>query len=529
MPLCERRSDPQRYLAVVAVPTFNAAATIEATLASIAASIRSYRDTGGRGRVAISVVDDASADPTPAIVSAFATGCGEDFYLTVHPTNTGRARARNDAITAVDAECCLFLDHDDRYEPEHITVCLDALHRHDGADFVKTRAHLSDRVHSDWEPRIASSLTQNLCVRCRVHRLVGGFLEDPDVELYGCDDLLYNRLLRACCRGIDVPQATVTFMRRPGNSFDRQYERKFTRPAAQAEVTLSAAQQRVEKQVFELYDRRLAEVQVRIARLGALARSLRPGTTARAPAPAGVARPAVEPEPFSNEGERVFAVMITGASAARAGLARASLDSFLLQQYPNRALVVVNDGPFEVDVSAMPRDRVVVVRPAGRRSLGALRNLGLNAVPDGALWTYWDDDDWHHPNLIAAQRSVLSRLGAPACFLAYQVKYGVERDVAFVDYHPGGFAGTLMTVKHASLRFPDVAAGEDSVYTAALKQVWPYCAWPNPPHYFLRLYHGSNTWDASHFGIEAMTPGRWDLPTPAAAYLRSVLPLYERR
>ncbi|MGE0816511.1 MAG: glycosyltransferase [Vicinamibacterales bacterium] len=512
-----------RYAAVVAVPAFNARATIERTLASAAASIAEYRRRGGRP-VAISVVDDASSDGTAAVVAAFGERCDEDVFLTVRTANGGRARARNLAVAAVASDCCLFLDHDDHYDVGHVSTCLEALDAHPAADFVKTGVRLSDPVHPDWVPRIAASLTQNLCVRARVHRLVGGFQEEPVVEAYGCDDQLYNRTLRACFPGVEIAAPTVTFVRRLGNSFDRQYDRKFTRPEAEAENTLTPEQRRLQPLIRAMHDRRLADVHVRLARLEALRRPF--GAHRRA-------RPAEEPvrlldtpRPFADDGDRIYAVMVTGKGPERGALANASVRSFLRQDHPNRALVVVNDGPYDVDVSGVPPTRRILARPTGRRTLGELRNIGLDAVPEGALWTYWDDDDWHHPRLLAEQRAALVRMGVPACFLAHQIKYGVAQDVAVADYHPGGFAGTLLAVKHGGLRFPAVGAGEDSAFTAALKERWPWTVWRNPAHYFVRFFHGANTWPADHFGLGGEAPGRWHVPRAAAVCLRAILPAY---
>jgi hypothetical protein len=110
--------------------------------------------------------------------------------------------------------------------------------------------------------------------------------------------------------------------------------------------------------------------------------------------------------------------------------------------------------------------------------------------------------------------------------LTNQLKYALAADTAFVDHHQGGFAGTLMAVKHPGLRFPDAREGEDSAYTAALNRAWRWYPWNTPPHYFLRLFHGANTWDATHFGLADRAPGVWRVPAVAADYLRSVLPLY---
>jgi glycosyltransferase involved in cell wall biosynthesis len=280
MPLCSTPEGAERsrsrYKAIVAVPAFNAMETIGPVLASIVQSIRYYgtrHETADR--IAMSITDDASTDQTVSIVASFAQTVEFDVYLTVNATNCGRGCSRNRALAVADAECYLFLDHDDEYLPEHIAVCLDALAHDRRADFVKTGVHLSNPVHADWEPRIAASLTQNLCVRAYCNNIVGGFHEEPEVETYGCDDVLYNRTLRACFRGIELPERTVKFLRRPGNSFDRQYERKFSRPTAAAQVTLSPLQQRVAPLVQAIHDRRLGEARTRMRQLAALTRVTR--------------------------------------------------------------------------------------------------------------------------------------------------------------------------------------------------------------------------------------------------------------
>ncbi|MBP7775754.1 MAG: glycosyltransferase [Acidobacteria bacterium] len=266
-------SNRPRYRAVVVVPTFNARHTIGQTLSSIADSIRHCASTrGGADRIAVSVVDDASTDDTASLVVAFARTSPFDVLLTALEQNHGRGHARNRAVAAAAADCYFFLDHDDEYLPSHITGCLDALDADPRADFVKTGVQLSDPVHPDWEPRIAASLTQNLCIRAYCHGLVGGFHEEPEVEVFGCDDILYNRSLRACCRGLDTPARTVTFSRRPGNSFDRQFERKFSRPASEAEVTLSPRQLEVRARVWEIHAQRLAEVNGRLRRIASTSR-----------------------------------------------------------------------------------------------------------------------------------------------------------------------------------------------------------------------------------------------------------------
>lgn len=264
------------YTAVVAIPAFEATATIERTLASVVDSIVSRQASGAvEERFAVSVVDDASADDTAALVASFARTSPVDTYLWVLRENRGRGFARNRAVGVVPSGLYLFLDHDDEFLPAHVGSCLDALARHPHADFVETGVELSDPVHPEWESRIAASLTQNLCVRAYAHSLLGGFHEESEVEEYGCDDVLYNRLLHEFLRGVCLPDRTVRFFRRPGNSFDRQYEKKLTRPASQAEQTLSMRQRELEPAVARIHEARRADVRARLRRIASTRRRAR--------------------------------------------------------------------------------------------------------------------------------------------------------------------------------------------------------------------------------------------------------------
>ena len=513
MPLIDRSTpgsgDPARCTALVAIPTFQAAQTIEATLASVEASIRFHRVTGATDVVVISVVDDASSDDTVTRVRAFAERSECLVRLAVQSRNRGRAAARNRALAAADAGAFLFLDHDDRFHPEHIHVCLDTLSSHPHADYVQTRVRLSDPVHADWSRRIDASLTQNLCVRARCHRLIGGFHEEPEVEAYGCDDVLYNRTLHALFHGVRIPRATVDFARRPGNSLDRQYERKFSRPVGDARPTASAAQRELADDVIALQQRRQAEVR---GRLGEPAH------------PAAMA--ARWSAPFDRVDEPIFAMMVTGDKPSRAPLARVAVGSFAAQDHGNRILVVVTTGDHPLGLSAIPEAHRILIRPSGSLPLGELRNLGLDAIPAGALWTYWDDDDWHHPSRLSAQRKALDVMGVSACLLTGQVRYSLPDDIAYVNRHPGGFAGTLLSRKHRALRFPPRArAGEDSTYVHAFKQTSSWYPWRNPPELMVRMFHGANTHGARHFGMAERTPGTWRLSRRAEELLRRVLEL----
>jgi hypothetical protein len=71
----------------------------------------------------------------------------------------------------------------------------------------------------------------------------------------------------------------------------------------------------------------------------------------------------------------------------------AAIARFLAQDYPNRELIVVDDGSDSIE-DLMPSDeRIRYIRPPGRLTIGAKRNLAAE-LASGELLANWDDDDW---------------------------------------------------------------------------------------------------------------------------------------
>jgi hypothetical protein len=66
---------------------------------------------------------------------------------------------------------------------------------------------------------------------------------------------------------------------------------------------------------------------------------------------------------------------------------------FLRQDYPERELLVVDDGTDPVEDLMPDDDRVRYLRLPRRRSIGAKRNIGCEHAA-GELIVHWDDDDW---------------------------------------------------------------------------------------------------------------------------------------
>lgn len=85
-----------------------------------------------------------------------------------------------------------------------------------------------------------------------------------------------------------------------------------------------------------------------------------------------------------------------------------SIRMFLAQDYPEKELVIVDDGTDEVsDLVPTDHPQIRYFRETpGRRSLGGKRNYACD-VARGDFILHWDDDDWYAPWRISYQARAL--------------------------------------------------------------------------------------------------------------------------
>jgi glycosyltransferase involved in cell wall biosynthesis len=190
----------------------------------------------------------------------------------------------------------------------------------------------------------------------------------------------------------------------------------------------------------------------------------------------------------------------------RARLARRSLACLLTQTWPNKELVVVDDGDQDYgEILAPLADRIPVHyhRVDNREgiSLGGLRNIALDRA-NGDFCVQWDDDEWFHPQRIEAQMQAVRARGLDAVVLHWTL---VHVDSPRMTAHPFRAClgrGTPGTVLHrrTALRYPDLPRGEDSEFWRRLSRNLRVGTLTDPHgHLFIRCFHGDNTWSLRHF------------------------------
>jgi glycosyltransferase involved in cell wall biosynthesis len=155
-------------------------------------------------------------------------------------------------------------------------------------------------------------------------------------------------------------------------------------------------------------------------------------------------------------------------TADRRRLVPQAIRLFLRQDYPNRELVIVDDGADGVD-DLVPEDaRIRYVRLTGKRVLGAKRNECVEASR-GDLIMHWDDDDWMAPHRISTQVEALLAKGAEVCgltrMLFHEAATGRTWLYAYPEQRRGWLAGGSMLYTRdfwRQGRFPASQVGSDT-------------------------------------------------------------------
>ncbi|HEU5132195.1 MAG TPA: glycosyltransferase family A protein, partial [Pyrinomonadaceae bacterium] len=180
-----------------------------------------------------------------------------------------------------------------------------------------------------------------------------------------------------------------------------------------------------------------------------------------------------------------------------------ALQSFLQQDYPNRELIIVDDGKDAIGdlVERLPNVRYFHV---ARTSIGAKRNLACKHAA-GEIIAHWDDDDWYSPDRLRYQ--VMPILAGKADLT------GLEN--AFVLALPRGefwttapalhqrlfvgnvHGGTLVFRKELwmqGMRYPEINLAEDAALLVRATRQGKRLVRLSNPGVFVYVRHGRNAW-----------------------------------
>jgi glycosyltransferase involved in cell wall biosynthesis len=181
-----------------------------------------------------------------------------------------------------------------------------------------------------------------------------------------------------------------------------------------------------------------------------------------------------------------------------------SLRLFAAQDYPNRELVVVDDGDDPVADLVQPVAGARYLRVARRTSIGAKRNLACEAAR-GAVIVHWDDDDWYGTGRLSRQAApIVSGLcdltGLENRFVLelpaerfWTLGATLHRKMFVGDVH-GGTLAFHRQLFEDGLRYPAVNLAEDAAFLRRALRAGRRLLRLDGDGVFVYVRHGSNAW-----------------------------------
>ncbi|NQX37632.1 Glycosyltransferase involved in cell wall bisynthesis [Pedobacter steynii] len=189
----------------------------------------------------------------------------------------------------------------------------------------------------------------------------------------------------------------------------------------------------------------------------------------------------------------------------RPQLLQRALSCFGTQDYPRKELVIsYPEGDFLTEnlidqISLLSAIQIVKIERKREETLGLARNSAILAA-NGRYICIWDDDDWHHPNRLSQQFSVIENGPFKASILMNVLMHDVKNKETYYSGYRD-WEGTLLCKKQTILKtgYLDLEKGEDTfvlhylLFTNVLFRII------EKPNLYVYIYHGNNTWGENHF------------------------------
>lgn len=214
---------------------------------------------------------------------------------------------------------------------------------------------------------------------------------------------------------------------------------------------------------------------------------------------------------------KISCLMVTANE--RLSLAKKSIKCFVDQTYPNKELLVINEGSvaYQKDlqyfIDSLNNKNIKTIWLNGKYTLGSLRNISIS-MSDGEYFVQWDDDDFCMPQRLFSQYSFLTRNKAKVCYFTDQLHYFWSTNTIYWNNwkkrHSGGLKkhslipGTGMFHRDIDIRYPSYgersSAGEDTVFANELlsKNDKEVILFENMGNMHCYTYHGNQVYDLEH-------------------------------
>ena len=172
------------------------------------------------------LIDDGSTDNTKEVISNFIKKDSRISYI--YQENAERSAARNNGIRHAKGEWICFLDSDDEYQPNHLSVLYSTIQdskEKNQVYFVDMKVRTDDNVKSVTDPLIGQDIFHFLCYHplipariCASSTMLKANLFDEDIVVV--EDLILWLRLAEKIPFRHIPESTIIYSLHGANSVD---------------------------------------------------------------------------------------------------------------------------------------------------------------------------------------------------------------------------------------------------------------------------------------------------------------------
>ena len=170
-----------------------------------------------------------------------------------------------------------------------------------------------------------------------------------------------------------------------------------------------------------------------------------------------------------------------------------AIDCFLAQTYPNKELIVLDDGATPTSVPCHPS--IKYVRHVGPKLTTGRKRNRCNELASGSVICNWDDDDWSHPTRISVQVNRLQASGR--AFTGFNQMYFHATDGSFLMQECGGGLGTAQCYTKSFwevTRYREIPTTEDVQFCQSAERAGESSVIAGDGLMVARR-HGANSWN----------------------------------
>jgi glycosyltransferase involved in cell wall biosynthesis len=144
---------------------------------------------------------------------------------------------------------------------------------------------------------------------------------------------------------------------------------------------------------------------------------------------------------------------------------------FLTQDYPNKELIILDDGDDPVEDLVPDNTLIRYIRIEKKLTLGRKLNMGCN-LAEGEMIAHWDDDDWYAAGRITSQVECLEQTGRRLCGINDLLYHNLVSQESFNYKYPAHLrtwlSGSSLFYKKGlweNNKFADINVGMDGLFT----------------------------------------------------------------